>query len=139
MRFGENVTLKSQMNLKIRSPRVIRKAINKSKTLPQLVPQLISSLKICKMVVFPLPAVTVGKLLTEVGRNSTENIGCCTSKDHSKILIKKPAHFISIILSLSLVISSFFLSIYSVCFNVLKNMFSTLKERKETCIFLSEA
>lgn len=79
MRFGENVTLMSQMNLKLRSPRVIRKVINKPKTLPQLVPQLISSLTFCKMAVFPLPAITVGKLLTEVGGNSTENIGCCTS------------------------------------------------------------
>lgn len=79
MRFEENVILKSQLNLKIRSPRVIRKAINKPKTLLQLVPQLISSLKICKTAVFPLPAITVGKLLTEVGGNSTENIGCCTS------------------------------------------------------------
>ena len=68
MRFKETKSLKTQMDLKIKSLRAIRKV--KSKILSWL----LLTPKIFKMAVYPVPTFIVGKLYSQLGRNSTENV-----------------------------------------------------------------
>lgn len=72
MRFKKTKSLKTQMNLKIKRLRVIRKVKYKISSWLILTP------KIFKMAEYPLPTFIVGKLYSQLGRNSTENVDCYT-------------------------------------------------------------